>query len=121
MGEGSQMGDSDCSKGSSSECHCALCRVRPHKRKQEYCVQCSKEVEACQKDAKDNDWLEDFEFMKEHPETFTAMMREFQVQCPNRGRGRGHKRAQFNTDFLPTRLMKKPINSTPRSSADVSP
>ena len=115
------MGDSDCSKNSHSECPCALCRVRPHKRKREYCAGCSKEVEACRKDAEENQWLPDFEAQKESADTFLAMLREYQLQCPKKGPGRGHKRAQFNTDFLPTRLMKPTSNSTPRSSADVSP
>ena len=114
------MGDSDCGNVHSSDCHCSLCKVRKPKRKQEYCIECSKEVEACKKDAEENDWLQDFMFHKAHPDTFTAMMREFQVQCPKKGPGRGHRRDPFDTSMLPTRLMKQPSDSAPRSSAQVS-
>jgi len=116
------MGDSDCSKGSSSECHCALCRVRPHKRKQEYCVACSKEVEACRKDAEENQWLPDFEAHQETSASFAALIQAYQLHCPKKGPGRGKKRDRFDFDlFLPTRLRDQTSNSTPRSSSDVSP
>ena len=115
------MGDSDCGNVHSSDCHCSLCRVRKPKRKKEYCIECSKEVEACKNDAEDNDWMRDFEAMKEHPGTFTAMMREFLLQCPKPTPGRGHKRNFFDTSMLPTRLMKQPRDSAPRSSGEVSP
>ena len=114
------MVDSNCGKVHSSECHCALCKVRPPKRKNEFCKECSKEVEACKKDAEQNDWLEDFEAQKESPATFLAMIQEYQIQCPKKGPGRGHRREPFNTDMLPTRLGGQNSNATPRSSADVS-
>jgi hypothetical protein len=116
------MGDSDCSKNGSSDCQCALCRVRPPKRKQVYCAECSKEVEACRKDAEENQWLPDFETHRENSDLFLALMRAYQLHCPNKGPGRGKKRERFAVDlFLPTRLRDQTSNSTPRSSAHVSP
>ena len=114
------MDDSDCSKNGSSEC--ALCRVRPHVRKKVHCAACSKEVEACRKDAEENQWLPDFETHRENADLFLALMRAYQLHCPNKGPGRGKKRDRFDLDlFLPTRLRDQTSNSTPRSSSDVSP
>ena len=115
------MGASDCSKNGSPDCQCALCRVRPPKRKQVYCAECSKEVEACSKDAEENQWLPDFEAHQENSASFAALIQAYQLHCPKKGRGRGNKRDPFNVDwFLPSRLRDQTSNSTPRSSADVS-
>ena len=85
----------------------------------QYCGECRKDVEACRKDAETNDWLSDFEAMKEHANTFSAMMQEYQLDCPKPGRGK--KRAQFSTHRLPTRLREgKPVDSRPGSPAEVS-
>ena len=114
------MGDSDCGNVHSSDCKCSLCKVRKHGRSTQYCRECRKDVEACKKDAADNDWMSDCEAMAEHPDTFTAMMRESLLQCPKPGPGRGKRRNQFDTSMLPTRLMKQPSDPMPRSSAEVS-
>ncbi len=113
------MEDSDCG-GVRYHCQCALCKERKQGRNTQYCGECRKTIEACKKDAEDNDWMRDFRTMAEHPDTFTAMMQEFELQCPKPGRGRGKKRAKFDTDMLPSRLMEQPIDPTPRPSAEVS-
>ena len=105
-----------------SDCQCSLCKERKRIRNAQFCGECRKTIEACKKDAEDHDWMEDFKNMAQHPETFTAMMQEFSLQCPPPGRGRGKRRNRFDTDMLPSRLRRvPPIDPVPRSSAEVSP
>ena len=112
------MEDSVCG-GEQSDCKCGLCKVRKQVRRAQYCAECRKDIDALKKDAEANDWMSDFENMKEDEKTFTAMMQEFLLHCPKPGRG--SKRARFSLDWLPTRLREEqPSDSRPRSSAEVS-
>ena len=64
---------------------CQTCVVR--KKGTRYCRECRNDVDACKFDADHNGWILEFEEAATNERTFRALMLQYQVECPTRGRG----------------------------------
>ena len=64
---------------------CQTCVVR--KKGTRYCRECRNDVDACKFDAGHNGWILEFEEAATNEITFRALMLQYQVECPTRGRG----------------------------------
>lgn len=96
-------------------CPCKLCADNIASRRNLYCKDCKKEIDACKKDAEVNDWTDKFELLSEAAPSFRAMMQAYSEACPSRGRGK--KRAKFDVRLLPSALNGQPSAARPRSEA----
>ncbi|CAE7825327.1 unnamed protein product, partial [Symbiodinium sp. CCMP2592] len=73
---------------------CMICQCEDCTGKNPYCQKCKADVDSLAKTAKDDGWVEKYEDAKRNERTFRKLVRDYQLECPSKGKGRA--RVQYS-------------------------